>query len=124
MFLGLTNSATEVLRDRPVLRRERNCQSSAASYVAAKFVALGLVASGQCLMYVLVGNYYLDIYGMLVQHWLWMTLTAWTGTALALVVSSVVKTERAALTAVPLPPLATVCVCDEAPETKPCAPAV
>jgi hypothetical protein len=31
-----------------------------------------------------------------------MTLTAVTGTAMALVVSSVVKTERAALTAVPL----------------------
>ncbi|MCX6875840.1 MAG: ATP-binding cassette domain-containing protein [Verrucomicrobia bacterium] len=102
MFLGLTNSATEVLRDRPVLRRERNCQSSAASYVAAKFVALGLVASGQCLMYMWVGNYFLEIHGMVVEHWLWLTLTAWAGTALALVVSSVVKTERAALTAVPL----------------------
>ncbi len=102
MFLGLTNSATEVLRDRPMLRRERNCQSRAASYVAAKFVALGMVASAQCLMYVLVGDYFLDIYGMFVEHWLWMTLTAWTGTALALVVSAVVKTERAALTAVPL----------------------
>jgi hypothetical protein len=31
-----------------------------------------------------------------------MTLTAWTGTAMALVVSSIVKTERAALTSVPL----------------------
>ena len=102
MFLGLTNSATEVLRDRPVLRRERNCQSGAASYVAAKFVALGLVASGQCFMYVLVGNHFLEIFGMVMEHWLWMTLTAWTGTALALVVSAVVKTERAALTAVPL----------------------
>jgi ABC-type multidrug transport system ATPase subunit len=102
MFLGLTNSATEVLRDRPVLRRERNCQSGAVWYVAAKFVALGLVASGQCLMYVLVGNYFLEIRGMLVEHWRWMTLTAWAGTALALVVSSLVKTERAALTTVPL----------------------
>jgi hypothetical protein len=102
MFLGLTNSATEVLRDRPMLRRERNCQSGAASYVAAKFVALGLVASGQCLMYVLVGNHFLEIRGMVMEHWLWMTMTAWAGTALALVVSSVVKTERAALTAVPL----------------------
>jgi hypothetical protein len=36
------------------------------------------------------------------SQWLWMTLTACTGTALALLVSSLVKTERAALTAVPL----------------------
>lgn len=102
MFLGLTNSATEVLRDRPILRRERNCQPGAASYVAAKFAALGLVAAVQCLTYLIVGNHFLEIEGMLFQHWLWMTLTAWTGTAMALVVSSIVKTERAALTSVPL----------------------
>jgi ABC transport system ATP-binding/permease protein len=102
MFLGLTNSATEVLRDRPVLRRERNCQPGATSYVMAKFAALGIVAAAQCLIYLLVGNHFLEIEGMLVYHWMWMTMTAWTGTAMALVVSSLVRTERAALTAVPL----------------------
>ncbi len=102
MFLGLTNSATEVLRDRPILRRERNCQPGAGSYVTAKFVALGLVAAVQCLVYLIVGNYFLEIRGMLPYLWMWMTLTAWTGTAMALVVSSLVQTERAALTAVPL----------------------
>jgi len=102
MFLGLTNSATEVLRDRPILRRERNCQPGAGSYVMAKFTALGIVAAAQCFVYLVVGNYFLEIRGMLPFLWLWMTLTAWTGTAMALVVSSVVQTERAALTAVPL----------------------
>ena len=102
MFLGLTNSATEVLRDRPILRRERNCQPGAGSYVTAKFVALGLVAAVQCFVYLVVGNYFLEIRGMLPYLWLWMTLTAWTGTAMAIVVSSLVQTERAALTAVPL----------------------
>ena len=102
MFLGLTNSATEVLRDRPILRRERNCQPGASSYVMAKFAALGLVAAVQCLTYLIIGNHLLGIEGMLPYLWLWMTLTAWTGTAMALVVSSTVKTERAALTAVPL----------------------
>jgi hypothetical protein len=102
MFLGLTNSATEILHDRPILRRERNCQPGATSYVTAKFLALGLVAALQCLVYLIVGNHFLEIEGMLTHHWAWMTLTAWTGTAMALVVSSVVKSERAALTAVPL----------------------
>ncbi len=68
----------------------------------AKLSALGLVAGVQCFVYLVVGNYFLEIDGMLPYHWLWMTLTAWTGTGMALVVSSVVKTERAALTAVPL----------------------
>jgi hypothetical protein len=39
---------------------------------------------------------------MLINYWAWMTLTAWTGTAMALVISANVKSERAALTAVPL----------------------
>ncbi|MBC7979133.1 MAG: ABC transporter permease, partial [Armatimonadetes bacterium] len=102
MFLGLTNSATEILRDRAVLRRERNCQPSGVSYVSAKFLALGLVAAVQCFTYLVIGNHFLEIKGMLFHHWIWMTLTALTGTGMALVVSSMVQTERAALTAVPL----------------------
>lgn len=102
MFLGLTNSATEILRDRPLLRRERNCQPGAGLYITAKLCALGLVAAAQCLAYLIVGNWILEIRGMLFDHWFWMTLTAWTGTGMALVVSSLVKTERAALTSVPL----------------------
>ncbi|MFK7852257.1 MAG: ATP-binding cassette domain-containing protein, partial [Akkermansiaceae bacterium] len=102
MFLGLTNSATEILRDRSVLRRERNCQQSGVSYVCAKFLALGIVAAVQCFFYLVVGNHFLEIEGVLLYHWIWMTLTALSGTAMALLISSVVRTERAALTAVPL----------------------
>jgi hypothetical protein len=60
------------------------------------------VAAVQCFTYLIVGNHFLEIEGMLFYHWMWMTLTACTGTAMALVVSSIVKTERAALTSVPL----------------------
>lgn len=102
MFLGLTNSAAEILRDRPVLRRERNCQPGEWSYVISKFLALGLVGAVQCFFYLLVGNHFLEIEGVLLYHWIWMTLTALTGTGMALLVSSLVRTERAALTAVPL----------------------
>ncbi len=102
MFLGLTNSATEILRDRPTLRRERNCHPGATTYVASKFCALTILAAAQCLVYLVVGNFILEVHGMLVEHWLWLTLTASTGTALALLVSALVRTERAALTAVPL----------------------
>ncbi|WP_367873715.1 ATP-binding cassette domain-containing protein [Luteolibacter sp. Populi] len=102
MFLGLTNSATEILRDRPLLRRERNCRPNPVLYVAAKFCALGFVAAAQCLAYTAIGHWILEIRGTIPSQWLWMTLTACTGTGLALLVSSLVRTERAALTAVPL----------------------
>ena len=102
MFLGLTNSATEILRDLPVFRRERNCRTGTLLYVSAKFVALSLLAALQCAIYTWIGHEMLDICSMFITHWLWMTGTAICGTAMALVISSMVKTERAALSAVPL----------------------
>jgi ABC-type multidrug transport system ATPase subunit len=102
MFLGLTNSATEILRDRPTLRRERNCHPVAWLYVTAKFAALALVAGAQCAAYLAVGNLLIGIRGLALEHWFWLTLTSCTGTAMALLVSSLVRSERAALTSVPL----------------------
>ncbi|MGB1258646.1 MAG: ATP-binding cassette domain-containing protein [Akkermansiaceae bacterium] len=102
MFLGLTNSATEILRDSPVIRRERNCHSGTLLYVAAKFLVLSLLAVLQCGIYIFVGQYMLEINGMFFTHWGWMSVIAICGTAMALVVSSLVKSERAALSSVPL----------------------
>ncbi|MGJ8676047.1 MAG: ATP-binding cassette domain-containing protein [Akkermansiaceae bacterium] len=102
MFLGLTNSATEILRDAPLLRRERNCRSNIPLYVMGKFLSLAVLAILQCAVFTWVGAWMLDIHGMFLQHWSWMTLTALCGSALALLVSSMVKSERTALSAVPL----------------------
>ena len=102
MFLGLTNSATEILRDRPTLRRERNCRYNDTLYVLSKFSSLALLSAVQAAIFITIGNWMLEIHGMWLNHWLWMTLTAMSGTAIALFISSVVKSERAALSAVPL----------------------
>ena len=102
MFLGLTNSATEILRDSPILRRERNCRTGTFLYVAAKFLTLSLLALLQCAIYTWFGHKMLDIHGMFLVHWTWMSITALCGTAMALVISAIVTTERAALSSVPL----------------------
>lgn len=102
MFLGLTNSATEILRDKPVLRRERNHRYGTGIYVMAKFSTLAMLAIIQSGIYIAIGNHMLEIESMFLYHWFWMSLTAIVGTAMALLISSTVKTERAALSAVPL----------------------
>ena len=102
MFLGLTNSATEILRDSPILRRERNCRSGTLLYVISKFSALAVLAVLQCCIYTWVGHSMLEVHGMFLLHWGWMTVITLCGTAMAMVVSAVVTTERAALSSVPL----------------------
>ena len=102
MFLGLTNTATEILRDKPILRRERNHRYGTGIYIIAKFSTLSLLAIIQSGIYIAIGNYMLEIESMFFYHWFWMSLTAVVGTAMAILISSTVKTERAALSAVPL----------------------
>src|SRR6187551_3512652 len=64
MFLGLTNSADDIIRDRAVLQRERNLNVRLTYYVFAKTISLGVFALVQCVLFVLIGNYLLEIRGM------------------------------------------------------------
>lgn len=102
MFFGLTNSATEILRDRPVLRRERNCRPHPMLYLGSKFLILMALITAQSLIFILVAHRILEIHGMLWIHLTWMSLTGCCGTALALLVSVLARSERTALASIPL----------------------
>src|SRR6266576_1169323 len=102
MFLGLTNSADDIIRDRVVLQRERNLSVRLPYYVFAKTVSLGVFALLQCVLFVLIGNYILEIRGM---FWIFLAIvfmTAMGGVALGLVVSSLVADPKTAANIVPL----------------------
>ncbi|MGJ8695020.1 MAG: ATP-binding cassette domain-containing protein [Verrucomicrobiaceae bacterium] len=102
MFFGLTNSATEVLRDRPILRRERNCRPHPLLYLGSKFLVLTSLIALQSLAFIAVAHKILEIHNMLWVHLGWMTLTGCCGTGLALLVSVLSKSERTALGSIPL----------------------
>ncbi len=102
MFFGLTDSACEILRDRPILRRESNYKLFIPGYLLAKTLVLTGIAGLQCALYLWVGNEILGIYGMFWEHFLVMLLTAFVGIALSLCVSAFVRSERTALNIVPL----------------------
>src|SRR5205814_7107687 len=56
IFLGLTNSADDIIRDRPVLQRERNPNVRLSYYVIAKTVTFRDFALAQGLPFVLIGH--------------------------------------------------------------------
>src|SRR5437773_2747225 len=102
MFLGLTNSADDIIRDRVVLQRERNLNVRLPYYIFAKTVSLGVFALLQCVLFVLIGNYILEIRGM---FWIYLGIvfiTATGGVALGLVISSLVADPKTAANIVPL----------------------
>jgi ABC-type multidrug transport system ATPase subunit len=102
MFLGLTNSADDIIRDRAVLQRERNLDVRLSYYVIAKTLTLGVFALIQCVLFVLIGNYVLQIRGM---FWIYlgiMFMTAMSGVSLGLLISSLVADPKTAANIVPL----------------------
>jgi NADH-quinone oxidoreductase subunit K len=88
MFLGLTNSADDIIRDRAVLQRERNLNVRLPYYVFSKFISLGFFALFQCILFVLIGNYILGIRGMFWIDLGIMFMTAMGGVALGLFASA------------------------------------
>lgn len=102
MFLGLTNSADEIIRDRHLLSRERNHNLRTLYYLSGKILSLSAFALVQCFIYLLIGNWMLEVRDMFFVHLWWMFLTALTGACLGLLVSSLVNDSRTAINAIPL----------------------
>ncbi|MFO1482020.1 MAG: ABC transporter permease [Verrucomicrobiaceae bacterium] len=102
MFLGLTNSADEIIRDRHTLNRERNHNLRTFYYICGKITALATFAFFQCVIYLMIGNWVLEIRDMFLIHLWWMFLTALTGACLGLFISSIVGDNRTAVNAIPL----------------------
>lgn len=69
LFMGLTVSAEEIIRDRKILKRESFLHLSRGSYLFSKFSILFLLSAIQALMFVVLGNYILGIKGMVFEHW-------------------------------------------------------
>jgi ABC transport system ATP-binding/permease protein len=102
MFLGLTNSSDDIIRDRTILQRERNLNIHLPYYVLSKFLTLSLFAVIQCVLFLLIGDAILEIRGMFWPYLWFMGTTAVTGVAGGLLISSLVSDAKTAANIVPL----------------------
>ena len=102
MFLGLTNSADEIIRDRILLQRERNYNKNIIGYLFGKVFSLGAFALMQCIIYLLIGNSILEIRDMFLPHLAWMFATSLCGVTIGLLISSLVRDAKTALNIIPL----------------------
>lgn len=102
LFLGLTNSAEEIIRDRTLLERERNHGIRVSAYILSKVLSLGFFALVQCVIYLLIADAILSIRDMFWHNLFWMFSTAFVGVAAGLFISSLVNTPKTALNIIPL----------------------
>ena len=61
LFIGLTVAAEEIIKDQRILKREQFLNLSKGSYLYSKITIMFGISALQMLLYVLVGNYILEI---------------------------------------------------------------
>jgi len=91
IFMGLTVSAEEIIKDRKILKREAFLNLSWNSYLMSKvFVLLGISAI-QALTFVIIGNSITGVRGMWFEYWI-VLFSCWAGAnILGLIISDSFK---------------------------------
>lgn len=102
LFMGLSVSAEEIIRDRKLLRREALLNLSWNSYLLSKLTILFSLSAIQTLLFVLVGNFILDIQGMTLAYWLVLFSVSCFANILGLNISSAFNSAVTVYVIIPL----------------------
>lgn len=88
LFLGLTVSAEEIIRDKKILKREKFLNLSRSSYLFSKIGIMFAISAVQMLTFVLVASLVLDIRDMGFSYWLVLFSTSCFANLLGLNISA------------------------------------
>ncbi|MBO4243599.1 MAG: ATP-binding cassette domain-containing protein, partial [Bacteroidales bacterium] len=76
LFVGLTVSAQEIIKDRKILKREAFLNLNKGAYLLSKVVILLFLSAFQAFTFVLIGNSVLEIHDQYFKYWL-MLFAVW-----------------------------------------------
>ena len=102
LFLGLTVAAEEIIKDKKILKRESFLNLSRGSYLTSKIMIMFLISAIQTCMFVLIGNYILEIKEMWWQYWLILFTTSCSANLIGLNISSAFNSAKVIYIVVPL----------------------
>ena len=103
LFMGLTVSAEEIIRDRKILKRESFLNLSWNSYLMSKLIILFSLSAIQTLSFVLVGNIILEIeWRMLPAFWFMLFSVSCMANVLGLNISSAFNSAVTVYVLIPL----------------------
>ena len=103
LFMGLTVSAEEIIRDRKILKRESFLNLSWNSYLQSKIIILFALSAIQTLMFVIVGHLILEIeWSMLLPFWFVLFTTSCLANVLGLNISSAFNSAVTVYVMIPL----------------------
>jgi len=92
IFMGLTSSAEEIIKDRKILKREAFLNLSWSGYLLSKVAVQFILSAIQAFTFVMVGNTVMGIHGMYFEYWL-VLFSAWAlANMMGLLISDSFKT--------------------------------
>ncbi len=101
IFLGLVISAEEIIRDKKIVKRESFLNLSRWSYINSKVLLLVVISAIQALLFVWVGNSFLEIKGLWFSYWLMIFSTAVCANLIGLNISAAFNSVVSAYIAIP-----------------------
>jgi len=102
LFLGLTVSAEEIIKDRKILKRESFLHLSKLSYLNSKIVVLFAISAIQTFSFVLIGNLILGVKGMTLDYWFILFTTSCFANMLGLNISAALNSVVTIYILIPL----------------------
>jgi ABC-type multidrug transport system ATPase subunit len=102
LFMGLTVSAEEIIRDRKILKRESFLNLSWNSYLLSKIGILFLLSAIQTFTFVLVGNLILEVNGMMWSFWMVLFTVSCFANIIGLNISSAFNSAVTVYVMIPL----------------------
>jgi ABC-type multidrug transport system ATPase subunit len=102
LFMGLTVSAEEIIRDRKILKRESFLNLSWNSYLLSKMAILFFLSAAQTLSFIAIGNLILEIKGMTLAFALVLFSTSCFANVIGLNISSAFNSAITVYILIPL----------------------
>ncbi|MBP9987628.1 MAG: ATP-binding cassette domain-containing protein [Bacteroidales bacterium] len=102
VFIGMSGSAEEIIRDRLLLKREKFLNLNYSSYIFSKIIFAAGVSLLQTALFVLVGTTLMDLHGMFLLWWCILFVSALLSSLVGLLLSQCLGSVVAIYISIPL----------------------
>ena len=102
IFIGMSGSAVEIIKDRALLKREKFLSLSYASYISSKIAFMAGVTLLQALLFVCVGNMIMELHDVFFVWWGLLFLAAFLSSLIGLLLSQSLNSVVAIYISIPI----------------------
>lgn len=102
IFIGMSGSAEEIIKDRTLLKREKFLDLSYPSYIWSKIIFAAGVSLLQTALFIVVGNLLMGLHGMFMMWWMILFVSALLSSLIGLFLSQCLNSVVAIYITIPI----------------------